>query len=218
MRKIVDKFWISVAAMLLTITVLVISAYNVQAASAKSQAIKAYNKFLSQKTIPWGYNLYYTAVPADTLSFTMAYIDKDSIPELIIMSSAVRQQAGFALLYTYKNGKMQFVSNIDMNGDLYYYKKKGVLIDRYIHSTEVDKYMKFSGTKLVKKLSFSKAFGGRETYCKYFKSDKRPDDSKIISKAQFAKEVKKLIGRTKKSKIAMGSLKKNTTVNRAKYL
>ena len=99
-----------------------------------------------------------------------------------------------------------------MNGDLYYYKKKGVLIDRYIHSTEMDKYMKFSGTKLVKKLSFSKAFGGRETYCKYFKSDKRPDDSKIISKA------KKLIGRTKKSKIAMGSLKKNTTVNRAKYL
>ena len=68
MRKIVDKFWISVAAMLLTITVLVISAYNVQAASAKSQAIKAYNKFLSQKTIPWGNNLYYTAVPADTLT------------------------------------------------------------------------------------------------------------------------------------------------------
>ena len=61
-------------------------------------------------------------------------------------------------------------------------------------------------------------FSDNIKYCKYFKSDKRPDDSKIISKAQFAKEVKKLIGRTKKSKIAMGSLKKNTTVNRAKYL
>lgn len=217
MKKVVTKYLAFIMAILLAIFIPTLP-YKVQAATAKTQALKAYNKLLSQKTIPWGNNLYYTAVPADTLSFTTAYIDNDSVPELIIMSSAVRQQAGFALLYTYKNGKLQFVSNIDMNGDLYYYKKKGILIDRYVHRTEVDKYMKFSGTKLTQKLSFNTSTVGVKSYYKFFKSNIRPDDSKEISKTQFAKEVKKLTGGSKKSKIAMEALKKNTNINRTKYL
>lgn len=186
---------------------------QVQAASAKSKALKAYKAFLSQTTIPWGTDSYYTAVPSKNCSFALVYIDKNTVPELVVKNmSDITHVAGFGVVFTYKNDKVQPVANIQLDGKFYYYKKKGIYAGSYLSSGMLSySYCKMSGVKSTAKLTERKdTFSGKKTYYKA-----NSGNGKVISKSKFTSSLKKLVGSTKRS---TAKFYKNTKKNRTKYL
>lgn len=198
--------------MILAITLL-IPGRNVQAASAKTKALRAYKAFLEQETIQWGKDEYYTAVPTKDCSFALAYIDKNAVPELILKNAkGITHVAGYGTVYTYKNGKVQPVDNIQLDGAFYYYKKTGIYVSNnfsggYITLT----YNKMSGLKSTAKISESKnAFTKEKNYSKLSSTS-----YKRISKSKFNSTLKKLVGSKKRT---TAKFYRNTKKNRAKYL
>lgn len=186
---------------------------EVQAASAKSKAIKAYKSFLSQKTIPWGTDSYYTSVPSKNCSFALAYIDKNTVPELVVRNMrGITHIAGFGVVFTYKNGKVQPVANIQLDGKFYYYKKKAIYAGSNLSSGVLSySYYKMSGVKSTAKLTEREnIFSGEKTYYKA-----NSGNGKVISKSKFTSSLKKLVGSTKRS---TAKFYKNTKKNRTKYL
>lgn len=185
---------------------------NAQAASTKSKAIKAYKAFLAQAAIPWGRDSYYTAVPTKRCQFSLVYIDKNSVPELVVKSDYVTHAAGCGVVFTYKNGKVQPVENIHLDGDFYYYKKKGVYAASYLGTGRLCyNYDKMSGLSATAKLSDQKdILSGKKSYYKITSGG-----SKAISRKKFNSVLKKLVGSAKKTK---AKFYKNTKKNRAKYL
>lgn len=172
---------------LIMLAILVLAAVlplNVQAASAKSKAIKAYKNFLAQDTIPWGTDTYYTAVPTNTCKFALAYIDKNSVPELVVRSSYVTHIAGFSVIFTYKNGKVQPVSNIQDDGDFYYYKKKGVFASCYLSMGRASYgYCKMSGLSTKAKIYETGDVITGDKF--YFKANNRHSYRKIRQRASL---------------------------------
>lgn len=199
--------------LLLVVMMWVSPSLNVEAASSKSKAIKAYKAFLSQKTIPWGTDSYYTAVPTKNCSFALVYIDKNSVPELVVKNlHDITHIAGFGVVFTYKNGKVQPVSNIQLDGKFYYYKKKGIYAGSYLSSGVLSySYCKMSGLKSVAKLAERKdTFTGKKSYYKA-----NSGSGKVISKSKFNSSLKKLVGSAKRS---TAKFYRNTKKNRTKYL
>ncbi|MDO4272489.1 MAG: hypothetical protein Q4D16_02370 [Eubacteriales bacterium] len=189
-----------------------------QAATPKSNALKAYKKLLSQKTIKWGDGS--RKVPLKDCEFSLAYVDNDSVPELFISNNtAVSHAEGSALLYTYKNGKLRFVNNLFMDYRKFsYYKKKGIYTDNHFQmGVTVSTYYKLTNYKGITKLRTYKEEvdvdrNGKltTTYCVV-----RSVNSKNVSKAKFNSELKKLVGTQKKSSLVW---RKNTKANRTKYI
>ena len=179
--------------------------------------VKAYKTLLSKKTIYWENN---KACPLDTsrLQFSLAYIDNNSIPELIIETDGQTPHAvGWGMLYTYRNNKLTYVGMLNMNSTLYYYKKKGVILDNYYQGGYTsDSYRLLKNGKLYDKLQKSGRYNYTtweiEGYSYYSTASSK---TKSLTKAQFNSRLKSLVGSKKKTAV---KLYNNTAANRKKYI
>lgn len=186
-----------------------IPASGAQAASAKTKALKAYNKMLSLKNINWtqGEGGYY-GVPAKNCKFAIAYIDGDSIPELIVYSKDAPYVSGAGRVYTYKKGQVKVLQKVWFEDGFYYYKKKGVFVSTQMNmGWNLWNYYKISGTKANFKLA------RREQ--PYWGTIEYLAESDLVTKSQFNQKLKKLVGNTKRTKV---KLYKNTAKNRKQRL
>lgn len=178
---------------------------DVQAASKKSQAVKAYKKFLSKSSIKWNDH---KSIPAGKCQFALVYIDKDSVPELFVDGSSAGAQAyghldGAYKLYTFRNGKVKKVCDIvDMFS---YYKKTGIFCTGTMLHGEYISYRKLSGASEHLKLRTERIYS--ITY--YDAKDNK------LTKAQFNSRLKKLVGKKQKS---IPKCRLNTAKNRKSIL
>lgn len=198
---------------------------HVDAASQKSKAIKAYKQFLSKSSITWTEG--YTNVAASDCKFALVYIDKDSVPELVLKTDAVSHAEGYYQLYTYKNGKVKRLAYL--KDGFSYFKKKGVFRTTYgpMMGEQSFEYYKMSKNSYsyvggwIKSCWVNGEWREDGTYeYNYYKALNKVKDcnnarTKEISKKQFQKELKKLVKSTKESKPKFYS---NTAKNRKKHL
>ena len=209
------KYW-KPAVLGMLLLVMLLCPLEIQAASQKTKAITAYKNMLSKETMQWGNDDYYKAVPTSKCAFTLAYIDNNSVPELIVYTGDVSRPAGNAVIYTYRNGKVQVVTNT-YTGHFYvdntvfsYYKKKGIFISTYVMGGVTDNYYRLSKNKANKKLTAGNSFIYGKSWYKFSgKTDKK------TTKSKFNKALKKLVGSTKKTN---AKFYWNTSANRKKYL
>ena len=177
---------------LMLTVLLMLTAVPAYAGTQKQAAMKAYKAFLSTK----GLTLYPESTDTK-LSFATAYINKDSVPELIV------KDKGYFAIYTYKNGKVKTLLPVDTMGALtkYYPKKNYIVID---HTNMNDiMYQTLSGAKRLR------IFLGTR-----FKINAK-EEYKELTKKQFQKELKKIVGSTKAKK---PKFYRNTKTNRKKHL
>ena len=198
---------------------MLVAPIQVQAASRKTKALQAYKEFLS-KNIPWkgAYSFELDMITNYTLpeecQFTIAYIDNDSVPELVVYSDIAGHGDGYGRLYTYKNGKIKCIGKLD--DDVYYYKKTGMYCTVFSQNgCQNAYYYKISGTKKqIKAYKITDDFyqTGKPKYS-YKKIQK--GKLKKTSKASFNKEMKQL---TKSKKATKVKLYANTASNRDRIL
>lgn len=170
---------------------------TVNAASQKQKALKAYDKFMASQ--------------GSNVRFAIVYIDNDSVPELIRKCNG-----SFGLrVYTYKNNRVTGLYSTWENDDysettaFAYYPKKslfrirsGLMFDCY------DYYTLKNGQETIV-LGYNQI----GEYYRFNKGDKynRTD----ISKKEFQKRLKKLVGN---KKLTTCTYYKNTSANRKKIL
>jgi len=172
-------------------------------ASQKSKALKAYKSFLAKQKAEF--------------SFSLIYLDKNSVPELILQEH--RFNVGY--VYTYKNGKVT-PANGTGKSPFAYYKKKGILISgwRFGGGSSVESATAYSRLKDgkvslaladVTKSSYKNgSLVNTQEYRKY-----TDDSGKYILISNLKSELKKIVGTRKKTKI---KYYKNTAANRKKRL
>lgn len=206
--------------LILTIVIAMIPAVPGEAASQKSKALSCYKKLLEKKTvyvIPKGvqerYDLYYSRKYKGSknteVKFSIGYINSDNIPDLILYHDA---HYG---VWTYKNGKMIcLLYDADMAEPTGFYRKKSVFVD-YMYDSSSFYYRGYYRKSNGKLRQFLEIRGSYEDDNKYYKTTKKQDSGKKISKAQFNKTLKQYIGNTKLTKI---TIHKNTSKNRSKYI
>lgn len=162
---------------------------KVQAASAKAMAKTAYNSYM--------------AGAHSNLKFALIYLDKDSVPELVVSDGKI---------YTYKKASGMVLLQDDYEFDYQkYYKKKGVIYSDIIPGAVMDYdvgyYQRVKGKKLATIVSFNHFRSGK---WEYFNSK-----YKKINKNQFKSLIKKYAGSRKLTKI---KYYQNTPANRNRYL
>ena len=185
-----------------------------EAASTKSKALSAYKKLLSKSTvavIPKGKKVCdrndnyvtYNSSKRSNVKFTIAYIDNDNVPELILYD----YKYGYGV-WRYKSGKVQCV----LWGDTYdvpygYYKKKGIYVETaYSEGTPYTRcYSQYKNGKMKLKLSVFV----------WYEDSEDPDESTPeyyigntyngtqVSKTTFNKRLKSYVGGTKITKIKL---------------
>ena len=116
-----------------------------QTTNNKKVALKAYYNFLKS---------YKFHADPSSRGFNLAYINNDSIPELIVFDGDYHLSGGN--VYSYVNGKVKYVGSFGEWGGLQYQEKKGVIRSGWsgqgnYHST----YYKWNGSKLSTVISFS---------------------------------------------------------------
>lgn len=128
MRKSTGKKWFLTLLLCWICVFVFLPSQNVQAASNKTKALRAYRKLLSQTTIKRDA---YTTFKTKDCRFALAYIDNNSIPELIVYCSTTSHIEGSGALYTYRKGKLQYVCRLmlDTRKRLGYYPKTGWFMD-----------------------------------------------------------------------------------------
>ena len=217
------------AALFVLITAFLIIPCEGRAASKKKKAMKAYNKLLSQSEINYydwdGRRItetddndkeYLVTLRSSGLEFTTAYIDNDSVPELIFYGDFETGTEGplypNAQVYTRRNGKLQYLGGLSLYSmsKSGYYKKKGIIEDyAYNDNSHHDiNYYRIKG-KTLKRLSIYKSYPSRKKvhYLKW--------PEKRISHKKFNKKLRKYIG---KARLKHFKWHKNTPKNRKKYL
>lgn len=194
---------------MLTGTLFFGSASTVQAASKKSAALKAYNSFLQKKS----YRVYTRySVSFSKVSFGLAYLNNDSVPELIVKDNVDRSYKDYRLIFTYKNGKVTL-----LNHDIFskYYKKTGMYTRVLKLSTNRTGLREIQYNKLVGKQS--KRYLIRQKGKSYGTMINRYCDGNMndISPAEYNRRLKKL---TKSKKATSVKYRKNSAANRKRYL
>ena len=199
--------------LLLSITVMMLAfGGSAQAASKKAKALKAYDKFLSERE---------KAPGSLSNMWGLAYLNKDNIPELLTYQASL-PGTGKPCIYTYKKNKVVFVS-FNASGCYYshYYKKRGVAVSIPV---PVAGYKDTSGFKGYYTCNFKKAVSDRffnlTVICekdggKYYKPGKGDSGRAEISKSAFNKLLKAKVGKAKTTKV---KYYKNTAKNRKKHL
>lgn len=223
MRKNFEKIIMGI----LLLSCICILGQPVQAATQKSKALKAYKTFLSKNTVTW-HSYSPKEINLKKCKFALAYIDKDSIPELILYSAgnANSHADGYYELYTFKNGKVKFVTNL-MDG-FSCYKKKGIFCAVHEGTGGYARYYyKLSQGKAVYKfLSVSEKKANMDLngdgrigvyYDKVTKARTPLYESATVrvSKTAFNRDLKKIVGNAKNKTVKYYS---NTRANRAKRL
>lgn len=186
------------------------------AASQKSKALSAYKKFLSKSYVKIGYGKdeNYKAYPKNW-KFALAYIDNDSVPELVIDAGYDYRSYPCTMVYAYTGGKVKKVSEETGHGATFkYYKKKGMLrYDWAYHGYASKDYVRYNSGKGTHFLSAYTDRDGSEAYYKGSWSG-RPYENEI-SKSLLLKNLRKYVGTTTPTKAVYH---KNTSSNRTKYL
>ena len=194
---------------ILTGSLLIAPVSNVQAASRKTKALNAYNSLLQRKT----YKVYprYSVSFART-SFSLVYLNKDSVPELIVKDNFDYFYRDYRLIFTYKNGKVVLLDHDIFNQ---YYKKTGVYTRVIKLSTNRTGLREIQHNKLIGKKS--KRYLIRQKGKSYGTMINRYCDANLkdITPAEYKKRLKKL---TKSKKATSVKYHKNTTSNRKRYL
>lgn len=193
----------------------------VEAASAKKKAMKAYKKMLAKSVLKTKVEGT-PKIKTKKLEFGIAYIDNNSVPELVVRRI---DREGFymgcdILVYTYYKGKVRQLTfafgsrGIQDEGDnpAYqkprYYKKTGILFaseqygEQYFWKLSKGKIKSCSLWYLHNEFSDD---GENEYY----------DDGEKISEETYNHLKRKL---TKKKKASYFKFRKNTSKNRKKYL
>ena len=216
MKNIAKKLKSLLLILLCVVLIIPALSMNVSAATQKQKAMAAYKKWLSQnyvRVIPkgtvifddWSYTKSkYSSTKASQVKFTVAYINNDSVPELVVYTKQGHIQL-FSVL-TYKNGKIQRVYT--SKGDSVfkgYFKKTGCFFVRsFTDGTPYyDRYCKMSGVKSseqVRKFAY-----GYSNEADYFKGQQE------ISKSTYNSIVKKLRGGETITRV---TFYKNTKANR----
>ena len=199
--------------LILTVTLALSLGLTSQAASQKTKALKAYKKMLSKTTIDrngW-------PIKSKNCEFAIAYIDNDSIPELILYNDVdVPHMGGYGTLFTYRSGSVKFVAEMDLDGTsgTGYYKKKGIFVTSYVQGGTTIAYSQLKKTTTKTVLSKYKpyAYSG-STKLEYYKVSS--GRSKQISKKAFSSNLKKYVKSTKMTRF---NFYKNTAKNRKKRL
>ncbi len=192
----------------------------VQAASKTQMALKAYSKYLSKSQVDImksgaGYwdlgpeHRHYKTSNSSNVQFALAYINNDTIPELILKEviAGYYSTTSFFGVFTYAGGKvvrLQAGGGYDSFSG--YYRRKGLfVITRATEGTPYYKdYYRVNGSVTKKILTLSD-FDGMKEYS-YL--------GKEISKAKFNSYLKNIVGYTKMTKCIF---RKNTMANRKKY-
>lgn len=184
------------------LTGILLPGVHTQAASKKTKALKAYSKLLASDSIKFSDRG--SANPTD-YSFSLVYIDNNNVPELVIWGN---QPHSLYAVYTYRNGKAQYVEN---TGDGFgYYKKKGIFSGGIFRSYVCTNYFKLSSGKSTRKFSVTEDYSSA-TYQSY-----QSNKAVTITKTKFNRQLKKLVGSTKETTNI--TWHKNTAANRKKYL
>ena len=210
--------------------------------SDKAKAISAYKKMLSNSTIAmmplgtscayWGdgETVYRKASSTSGMSFALAYIDNDDVPELIIKTRDNlidtwdnKSKIPYYLqsVYTWKNGKVSLIAYRADEGEetpLFrgYYKKKGIfkMRDYYLGGYDskaqlkmyTDCYYKLSGNRALLQLTSSHCGNSAMYYA---------GEDNEISKSTFQSKLKAATGGIGISTV---TFRKNTKGNRDTYL
>jgi hypothetical protein len=204
MLKSKNSFKRTISLFLSAVMIFCISAFaatptTVSAASKRSKAIKAYKKYIKKERV--SYN-----------EFSLVYIDKDNIPELLLKSGSLVD------VYSYYGKKVRatgFGANLnkEYNEKFNYYKKTGVFHTSFNGLGEwSDSYPKLSKGKIKYPYVFScgNMASSKITYKKVIKNKK----SVIISKAKYKKWIKK---NTKGKKASHAKFHPNTNSGIKKY-
>ena len=117
-----------------------------QSTNNKKAALKAYYNFLKS----YKFNTDYS-----TRGFKLAYINNDSIPELLVFDGDYH--AAGVKVYSYVNGKVKYVGTFGGWGKFEYKEKKGVIRAYWFgQGHEIKDYYKWNGSKLSKIMTSDK--------------------------------------------------------------
>lgn len=199
------KIWYVFAMMLIMSMTMMFSGMQASAASTEQKAYKAYKKLLSQSRIEvlkkgsWFFNSklkekkIVTMTPSKYTTFQLIYLDKDSIPELIVRDT---KRNAFAL-YRFKKNKAVKVaqgSRGSKGGDIpvYYYNGTGLLYVKDSMFSKVYVYY-YNGKKLSPMYVWyqsGNSLNGTYHY-KYPIKGKRNSytDGTFLSKSAYKKEI-----------------------------
>ena len=217
MRKL--KFLCNLIIVSLSISILS-SATTLQAASKTQTALKAYSKYLSKSQVDimksgagyWDLGpeyRHYKTSDSSNVQFTLANINNDTIPELILKEDIVGYYSttSFYGVFTYARGKvvrLQAGGGYDSFSG--YYKRKGLfVINRATEGSPYYKdYYRVKGSVTKRVLTLSD-FDGMKEY-NYL--------GKEVSKTKFYSYLKNILGDAKMTKCIF---RENTVANRKKY-
>ena len=201
---------------------LLLPAVSAHAVTPKQQALSAYSRWLSGAKIqvmPTGFKDYngvvHAPVPASQTDFAIAYINNDSIPELIVRTS---DKHYFSVL-TYKNGKIvrTFYENDMYNTVKGYYSKTGMFVDTRTNRFHINnEYYYIMGTAGVTKrleASYFKDTGERGYY--YYTKNNLVQPVSLKNHTEFRN---KLLAFTKGKALTPVKYYRNTAANRNSIL
>lgn len=165
---------------------------RVQAATAKADALQAYRNYLENQR--------------SFLKFSVIYLDKDAIPELVLNDGKI---------FTYKKSTGMKLLQDDYEFDYKkYYKKKGVICSDIIMGAmmgyDVVVYSRVANGKLKGFCRSHHYTNGKWEYAKYSRSR-----ISKVAKAQFNALIRKYAGKKKLTKIKYHA---NTAADRDRYL
>lgn len=211
-------------ALLVSMIVLAASGYAI---TARQKALNAYKTMLFKVDI-YGNGRYYNAyngtveAPGKTyrptasskVQFATAYINNDTIPELIVRTKTTSRQYLWAI-YTYKKGK---VVKVTYGGDyteilLGYYKRTGLFKRKYTKGFTWEYHNKINGTKaypFASKLTYRSS--GKSCHKYYIFVDGVRRDK---SYSAYCSAFKKAIGGKPFKRF---NYHQNSAANRKKYL
>lgn len=214
MKREKRNCWKILFLMTAMLTLLLAAGMTTQAASQKTKAMRAYKKMMAKTSIykeDW-------KMKTANCEFAVAYIDNNSVPELIVYNDTdIPHVGGYGMLYTYRGGKVRYVTGLTMDdkSSLGYYKKKGILTDAYAQmGMKGEKYIRLKKAKVSSVLYKSYMMNGyswKLDTCYKYASNRTVE----ISKKSFSKKLKSYIGSRKMTKFKFYA---NTAANRAKYL
>ena len=155
-----------------------------KATATKKASLKAYYNLLKS------YEFY---TDPSTRGFYLAYIDNDSIPELVVFDGDYH--SSFVKVYAYVNGKVKYVGGFGEFGGFEYKEKKGVICNTWMRQGISDiTYLKWNGSKLSTIISFSsieKYDSNGNLVCQYSINNKKVTRSKFKSSmASYQKGLK----------------------------
>lgn len=212
-KKIIS-FLCVFALLFSAIAVLPNFSFEADAASKKSQALKAYKKFLVRES-KYGESYTFDGVEGKA-RFTIIYLDNNNVPELVL------QQGGCYSLYIFKKGRV-VETDIKMMYSLderfHYCPKRGIYTHVYARLGNVaEAYLKLSGTNSFFKVSEVSLMGSSDDPNdypppKHYKATKK--GSKQVSKKVFKTTLKKL---TKGKSFKVAKFYTNTKRNRKSIL